>query len=239
MRIPLPRVMARRSVRYRITNPDRSAIHDGVSSMPSATSSSRSTGLHEPLHEHGIAWSGFAARAAGLPNVNPLSTPGVPARLCPAVLLLGDRQAQDLPLVRRARHPPVRRPQGQRLDPTAVRQSVEVLAQHQIASVAAFSLGAVPRRAAANVDALLCETFRVVVAAFGRVVDTAAWIRPRGRRWTWPPGHPRCGCRNCSTAPRPGPGTRTQVQPGTADVPSPRPRLLSPDSRLSATPGGA
>ncbi|MFI7642316.1 tyrosine-type recombinase/integrase [Nonomuraea sp. NPDC049400] len=65
---------------------------------------------------------------------------------------------------------------GQRLDPTAVRQSVEVLARGQVASIAAFSLGALPRRATANVDALLRETFRVVGAAFDRFrgVDPAS-----------------------------------------------------------------
>lgn len=65
---------------------------------------------------------------------------------------------------------------GQRLDPTAVRQSVAALAKHQVASIAAFSLGALPRRATANVDALLRETFRVVTTAFDRFrgVDPAS-----------------------------------------------------------------
>ncbi|WP_188191904.1 dihydrofolate reductase family protein [Nonomuraea sp. SYSU D8015] len=57
---------------------------------------------------------------------------------------------------------------GQRLDPTAVRQSVAVLAGHRIAAIAAVQLGALPTRATANVDALLRETFRVVGAAFDR-----------------------------------------------------------------------
>ncbi len=65
---------------------------------------------------------------------------------------------------------------GQRLDPTAVRQSVRVLARHQVPSIAVFALGGLPRRAAANVEALLRETFRVVAAAFDRFrgVDPAS-----------------------------------------------------------------
>ncbi|MEV4001945.1 tyrosine-type recombinase/integrase [Actinomadura sp. NPDC049753] len=65
---------------------------------------------------------------------------------------------------------------GQRLDPTAVRQSVRILADHQVGSIAVFAFGELPRRAAANVDALLRETFRVVAAAFDRFrgVDPAS-----------------------------------------------------------------
>ncbi|MEU6721924.1 tyrosine-type recombinase/integrase [Nonomuraea sp. NPDC046802] len=67
---------------------------------------------------------------------------------------------------------------GQRLDPTAVRQSVAVLARHQVASIAAFSLGALPARATANVDALLRETFRVVGTAFDRFCGVDPASRP-------------------------------------------------------------
>ncbi|MCG5216536.1 hypothetical protein [Streptosporangium sp. KLBMP 9127] len=51
-----------------------------------------------------------------------------------------------------------------------------MLARHQVASIAAFDLGVLPRRATANVDALLRETFRVVAGAFGRFrgVDPAS-----------------------------------------------------------------
>ena len=68
---------------------------------------------------------------------------------------------------------------GQRLDPTAVRQSVKVLASHQVPSIAGFSLGALPRRATANVDALLRETFRVVAAEFDRFQGVDPASRPR------------------------------------------------------------
>ncbi|MFD1541757.1 tyrosine-type recombinase/integrase [Nonomuraea guangzhouensis] len=67
---------------------------------------------------------------------------------------------------------------GQRLDPTAVRQSVAVLAGHRIAAIAAVALGALPSRATANVDALLRETFRVVAAAFDRFRGVDPATRP-------------------------------------------------------------
>lgn len=74
---------------------------------------------------------------------------------------------------------------GQRLDPTAVRQSVAVLAGHRIAAIAAVQLGALPTRATANVDALLRETFRVVAAAFDRFRGVDPATRPKP--WvSWP-----------------------------------------------------
>lgn len=67
---------------------------------------------------------------------------------------------------------------GQRLDPTAVRYSVEVVAQAAVESIAACDLGALPKKATANVDALLRETFRTVAAAFERFCGVDPMARP-------------------------------------------------------------
>ncbi|MEV4177788.1 hypothetical protein [Nonomuraea sp. NPDC049709] len=70
---------------------------------------------------------------------------------------------------------------GQRLDPTAVRQSVAVLARHVVASIAGFSLGALPQRAAAGPTKPLtsppdqgCGRERVMSTATGALADQVA-----------------------------------------------------------------